>query len=254
MSVGTTSRTILITGAARGIGRGCAQAFAAAGDHVIVSDRCRDAGEALVAELRDGGSAADFAAMDITDAEAIEACFTTLDREFGGLDVLVCNAGTHIPGDLEHTSDAHWDRLHELNLKGCFRCARAAVPLLRKRGGGAIVTIASMTGVMGQRDGIAYSASKGGIIAMSKSMALDLASDGIRANCICPGNIDTPLMQEWIAAQDDPASVRHRVDAAQPIGRLGEPEEVGRAAVFLSREPFLTGVTLAVDGGATLGY
>lgn len=246
-------KVAVVTGGGRGIGAGCSEVFARAGYVVVIADRDRESAAGLRNSLKDKGFEALAVCCDVTDAESIEEMISAATERYGRLDVLVNNAGTHIPGSILETTDEHWDFILNLNLKSVFRCSRAAIPALRETCG-AIVNMASMVGLAGQKDAVAYSASKGGIIALTRAMALDHASEGIRVNCICPGNVDTPLMQEWIGRQKDPNEVRARVEQAQPVGRLATPTEVGRAALFLATEEFITGVALPVEGGATLGY
>jgi NAD(P)-dependent dehydrogenase (short-subunit alcohol dehydrogenase family) len=243
----------LVTGAARGIGAGCAQVFAREGYTTVLADKDFEDVEKLAKNLTDEGLEAQAMLCDVTDGKSISDLFEVTLDTYGRLDALINNAGTHIAGNILETTEEHWDFLLTLNLKSVFLCCKAAVPALRGSRG-AIVNMASMVGLAGQRDAVAYSASKGGIIALTKSLALDHTHEGIRINCICPGNVDTPMMQEWIEQQRDPEEVRSRVYNAQPVGRLAEPVEVGRAALFLATEPFLTGVALPVEGGATLGY
>jgi NAD(P)-dependent dehydrogenase (short-subunit alcohol dehydrogenase family) len=156
---------------------------------------------------------------------------------------------------VEETSEEEWDMIQNTNLKSTFLCSKRAIPELRKTKG-CIINISSMVGLVGQANAGAYSASKGGQIAMSKGMAIDFAPDGIRVNLICPGWIQTPLVEDWFSQQKDPAAARKYIFGRHPIGRIGTIEECGKAALFLASEDaaFITGSTLNIDGGITLGY
>ncbi len=255
MSGELTGKVAIVTGAGQGIGRGCAEALAAADAAVVVAELNPSTGHEVAEAILAADGRAWFRRTDVTKATEVDALIRETLDHFGQLDILVNNVGTHIPGTILETTEEQWDFLLTLNLKSVYLCCRAALPaLLRTKG--SIINISSMTGLVGQRDGVAYSASKGGIIALTKSLALDHAAQGVRVNCICPGNVDTPLMRAWIGRQRDPEAVRARVMTAQPVGRLADPQEIGRVAVFLASDAasFVTGVALSVDGGATLGY
>ena len=174
---------------------------------------------------------------------------------FGRLDVLINNAGYHISKNVEDTSEEEWDYILRTNLKSVFLCSKYAIPHLRKTQG-AIVNMSSMVGLVGQRNAGAYSATKGGMIAMTRGMALDFAKDGIRVNCLCPGWVQTPLVEDWFSQQADPQAAKEYIYGRHPLGRIAAIEEVGNAVVFLCSEEssFVTGVALPVDGGVTLGY
>jgi NAD(P)-dependent dehydrogenase (short-subunit alcohol dehydrogenase family) len=173
----------------------------------------------------------------------------------GRLDILVNNAGTHKPHTIDSLTEEQWDGFISLNLKSQFLCIKAAVPHLRQTRG-SIINMSSMTGVVGQPDALAYCATKGGILAMTKALAMDLAEDGVRVNAVCPAAVRTPLMEQWIGQQDDPDAVRELMNTMQPLGEMAEPEQIGDVVLFLASEAssFITGIHLPVDGGATLGY
>ena len=255
MSGVLAGKVAIVTGAGQGIGRGCAEALAAAGAAVVVAEVNPTTGQEAVKAIQDAGGRAWLRRTDVTNPDDVDGLIHQTLDQWDRLDILVNNVGTHIPGTILETTEEQWDFLLTLNLKSVYLCCRAALPaLLRTKG--CIINISSMTGLVGQRDGAAYTASKGGIIALTKAIALDHAAGGVRVNCICPGNVDTPLMQAWIARQRDPEAVRTRVMTSQPVGRLADPQEIGRVAVFLASDAasFMTGVALPVDGGATLGY
>jgi L-fucose dehydrogenase len=248
-------KVALVTGAAKGIGKGCALILGQQGADVVVADVDESAGMATAAEIRNLGLKCVFTACDVSRLEQVEALIASVVESFGRLDVLINNAGYHISKDVEHTSEQEWDYMLATNLKSVFLCSKYAIPHLKKTRG-TIINMSSMVGLVGQSNAAAYAASKGGIVALSKGMAIDLAGDGIRVNCICPGWVQTPLVEDWFAQQSDPSAARKYVFDMHPVGRISTVEEIGRVALFLCSEEasFITGVALPVDGGVTLGY
>jgi NAD(P)-dependent dehydrogenase (short-subunit alcohol dehydrogenase family) len=248
-------KVAIVTGAAKGIGKGCATVMAQAGASVAIADLDDAAARALADEISSTGPAAIAVRCDVSNSDDVRALIEGVVAHFGGLDILVNNAGYHISKNIEVTSEEEWDYILRNNLKSVFLCSKYAIPHLRKRKG-CIVNMSSMVGLVGQTNAGAYSASKGGIIAMTKGMALDFAKDGIRVNCICPGWVQTPLVEDWFGQQPDPDAARKYIYGVHPLGRIATPEEVGRAALFLASESaaFVTGVALPVDGALTLGY
>jgi NAD(P)-dependent dehydrogenase (short-subunit alcohol dehydrogenase family) len=248
-------KVAIVTGAAKGIGKGCAMVLAQAGASVAIADLDEAEGRALANELSSTGSAAIAVKCDVSSSDDVRALIENVVAHFGGLDILVNNAGYHISKNIEVTSEQEWDYILRNNLKSVFLCSKYAIPHLRERRG-CIVNMSSMVGLVGQTNAGAYSATKGGIIAMTKGMALDFAKDGIRVNCICPGWVQTPLVEDWFGQQPDPDAARKYIFGVHPLGRIATPEEVGRAALFLASDAaaFVTGVALPVDGALTLGY
>src|SRR5471032_2601378 len=244
----------IVTGGSRGIGEGCVRALAEEGARVVISDLRVEEGEATAKSVRDAGHDAVFEKTDVLDEKSINACVAATVKRHGGLDILVNNAGTHFPHTIDSLTPDKWDFMLNLNLKSMYLFCRAALPEIRKRQG-SIVNMSSMRGLVGQSDAIAYCASKAGILGLTMGLAKDEAKFGVRVNAICPSNVATPLMNEWIAKQADPAAVRKACENAQPIGRMASIVEIGRAAVFLSSgdASFITGIALPVDGGAMLG-
>jgi NAD(P)-dependent dehydrogenase (short-subunit alcohol dehydrogenase family) len=246
-------RAVALTGASTGIGRAIALRFAAAGARLILGDVLEEEGAALASQIRSRGAQAVFLRLDVgcrTDNERfVEAC---VDR-FGGLDVLLCNAGITLPKLLPDSSDEEIDRLLAVNLKGPMYAARAAIPVMLEQGRGVILFTASKTGLVAQRDSPVYCASKGGLVLFARALALDYAQRGIRVNALCPGIIDTPMLRHFTDSMPDPDLAWAEHTAAQPMGRLGTAEECAEAALYLVSDAssFLTGVALPVDGGFT---
>jgi len=245
----------VITGAGAGIGLGCARVLGAAGAAIAVWDIDEAAAESAVERLQAGGVEAKAYIADVSQASAVETTIADIVRAFGKIDILVNNAGTHDGKGIEEGDEADWNRIVDTNLKSVFLTSKAALPQL-KAARGCIVNMGSMVGLVGQGRSGAYSASKGGIIALTKNLALDLAPYGIRVNCICPGWVETPLVNAWFALQPEEAEARAYVDSIHPLGRIAKAEEIGKAALFLASDLawFVTGVAVEVDGGVTLGY
>lgn len=245
----------VVTGAGAGIGAGCARVLAAAGASIAVWDIDEAAANATVAELRAANITAKAVIADVSDKSAAEAAIAQIADDFGRIDILVNNAGTHDGKGIEAGSESDWDRIIGTNLKSVYLVTKAALPWL-KAARGRIVNMGSMVGLVGQGQSGAYSASKGGIVALTKNMALDFAAYGIRVNCICPGWVRTPLVDEWFAMQEDEAQARDYVASIHPLGRIADADEVGAVALFLASDlsSFVTGVAIPVDGGVTLGY
>jgi NAD(P)-dependent dehydrogenase (short-subunit alcohol dehydrogenase family) len=248
-------KVAIVTGSSKGIGEGCARVFAREGARVVVTSRNEREGAAVAAGISASGGTAFALAVDVSDSRQVRQMLETTLSRFGRLDILVNNAGQHLPKNVEKTSEEEWDHIIDTNLKSVFLCSKYAIPHLRKTRG-CIVNMSSMVGVVGQGNSGAYSATKGGIIAMTKGMALDFAPDGIRVNCICPGWIETPLVNYWFAQQENEAESRKYIHSVHPLGRIGTIEECGEAALFLASDSssFITGTVLAIDGGVTLGY
>jgi NAD(P)-dependent dehydrogenase (short-subunit alcohol dehydrogenase family) len=242
-------KIVIVTGGATGIGRAASVLFAGEGAQVIVADINPEKGQETLAIIRDNGGQASFFQLDVSDESQIMALTQKTDESFGGVDVLFNNAGIGLSKTATDTTSAEWDKLLGINLKACFLFCKYTIPLMQKRGGGSIVINASANGVMAEPGIAAYCASKGGLIALTRSLALDYAKYNIRVNCINAGYIDTPINTEFFAT---PGSWEFAAKL-HPIGRVGQPEEVAKAALFLASDDasFITGTSLAVDGGLT---
>jgi NAD(P)-dependent dehydrogenase (short-subunit alcohol dehydrogenase family) len=254
-------KTAVVTGSGNGIGRAIATTLAAAGASVVVSDVLADDGRRTVAEITDAGGSAVFVAADVSVADQAAALVAAAVDRFGGLDVLVNNAGTGgAQLRLHEVEPEDFDRVIDVNLRGTFLCTKYAIPHFLAAGDGRIVNIASTYGLIGAPKAPAYCASKGAIINLTRQLAVDYGPDGIRVNAICPGYIDTglgrrgpTLSEEQFAAS---TAVRERAAARQPLGRQAQPAEVAAVALFLASDAasFMTGSIVPVDGGCTTTF
>ncbi|MCC6445767.1 MAG: SDR family oxidoreductase [Armatimonadetes bacterium] len=243
-------KTCLVTGGGSGIGRAAALALAREGALVAVADLDAGGGRETLTALQEAGAEGIFVQADVTRAEEVEALVEKVVSVWGRLDCAFNNAGTaENAALLWECSEADWDRVIALNLKGVWLCLKYEIRWMLERQEGVIVNMASITGLVGIPQAPAYVASKHGVVGLTKAAALDCARLGIRVNAICPGFIDTPLMDRFIAG--DPQA-RARVEARHPMGRMGTPDEIARAVAWLfSDATFMTGHTLTMDGGLT---
>ena len=238
-------RVALITGGARGLGFAIAQALSSAGASVVVTSRDLRAAEAAASTLSGGaGSRALGFAVDVKEATIVGGMVGKVVEAFGRIDILVNNAGATRRGPIADLSPADWDDVVDTNLKGTWLCCREVHPVMRKGGGGRIINVSSMLGLVGLANRTPYSASKGGVTALTRAMAIEFAPDRINVNALCPGPFMTDMHD---------AAARAGMLASIPLGRWGEPVELGPAAVFLASEAssFITGTTLTIDGGYT---
>jgi NAD(P)-dependent dehydrogenase (short-subunit alcohol dehydrogenase family) len=252
------NKVAIVTGGAQGIGRATALGLAREGATVVIADRDAPAARTLAEGIVSWGGAALAIAADVADeADAARIAAETVGA-FGGIDILVNNAGVQNPGSVESTPLEIWNTTLAVNLTGVYLVSRFVVPELRRRGGGTIVNVASLHGLLTEPGWAAYAASKGGVIALTRSMALDYAAEGIRVNCVCPGAIDTSLLRAAAALENrqQPDTVLTQWAAEQPVGRLGTPEEVADLIMFLAgpRASFITGSVYTIDGGLGAGF
>ncbi len=248
-------KVALITGAGSGIGRAAAQRFASEGCAVAVVDMLASAAEETAGKIVADGGRAIACPADVTVDAEVRAVLDRAVEAFGGLDVLYNNAGVNSSGSVVDATEEDWDRCFAVNVKGTFLCSRAAAAHLAASGSGAIVNQASVAALVGVPNFAAYCAAKGAVVALTRSMAIDLAPSGIRVNVICPGTVFTPLMEPMLRARGDGDMEvgLARTVVKYPIGRLGTPEEIASAALFLASAgaSFLTGSILTADGGMT---
>ena len=249
------NKVAIVTGSSNGIGVGIARVFVKEGAKVVGVSRTEATGWKMADELGAVEGKAIFIQTDLTKSEAIQDMVNKSVEAFGKIDVLVNNAGYHISKNAEETSEEEWEFIQNTNLRSTFLCSKYCLPHLRKSKGN-IINISSMVGVVGQPNATAYSASKGGQIAMTKNMAIDYAPDGVRSNVICPGWIATPLVEDWFSQQEDPVAARKYIYGQHPLGRIGTIEECGHLAAFIASDDaaFITGARFDIDGGVTLGY
>jgi len=248
-------KVAVITGAGNGMGREAAVLFAREGARIVVADLVEPAALEPVEAVRDAGGEAIATTTDVSRAEDVEAMVRTAVDAFGGLHVLYNNAGIFPADDggATETPESTWDRVMDVNLKGVWLGCRAAIPAMVESGGGSIINVASFVALVGAATAqIAYTASKGGVLSMTREIAVEYARQGIRANSLCPGPIQTPLLEELLS---DPARRARRM-VHIPMGRLGLAEELAKAALFLASDDasYMTGAQLVVDGGITAAY
>ncbi len=247
-------KTVVVTGAASGIGRAIAERLADAGASTLCADVDVDELHDVVERIAAAGAVAEAHSCDVSSPEEVERLMAAAERH-GGPHALVSNAAIQYERTIEDTPPDDWDRVMGINLKGAYLCARAAIPRMRRLGGGAIVNMASVNGFWVEPQLGAYCAAKGGVINLTRSIALDFGKDGIRCNCICPGYIDTGMAERYFAVQDDPAQARAEAGRLHALGRIGRPEEIAAMALFLCSDEssFCTAQPFIVDGGLSAG-
>lgn len=246
-----TNKVAVVTGAGSGIGEACAYGFASRKATVALLDRDRTRGEAVEAEIRKRGGAASFFAVDVSDSGEVEKVLHEVASGLGGVDVLAHCAGIQSYGTVEATTEGDWRRTLSVDLDGAFYVSKHVIPEMKKRGGGSIVIMGSTQSLVAHRNSAAYVTSKHAVVGLVRSLAVDFAASSIRANCVLPGAIDTPMLR-WGAARDaDPEKVIEACHKLALLGRMGTPTEVANIIIFLSSDlaSYVTGTTIVVDGG-----
>lgn len=245
-------RIALITGGTEGMGFATAQLFLKEGASVMITGRSRRKGARALKLLERFGEVG-FVQGDVSRSMDAKNMVDETVTRLGGIDILFNNAGIYLEKTAEETTEAEWDQIIDVNLKGTFLVSKFAIPHMRRKGGGVIINNSSDAGIIGNRSCPAYCASKGGITIMTKAMALDLAKDHIRVNCVNPAVIDTPMLAREVRRSSNPRRYIAESKNMQPMGRVGKPLEVANAVLFLASDDssFVTGAALPVDGGST---
>jgi NAD(P)-dependent dehydrogenase (short-subunit alcohol dehydrogenase family) len=244
-------KTALVTGAGSGIGAAIALVFARAHARVFVTDRDEASARATAAAIVTAGGRADASTLDVSDGAACARMAEEVLARAGPLDVLVNNAGVGHVGTMLTTSGEDLDRLYAVNVRGVFNVTKAFLPGMVARRAGVIINMASVGGTVGIRDRLAYCTTKFAVVGLTKAMAFDHATDGIRVNCICPGRVETPFVAARLREYPDPERAYREMAATQSVGRMGRPEEIAAAALYLASDEaaFVTGSALMIDGG-----
>ncbi|MFV0388084.1 MAG: SDR family NAD(P)-dependent oxidoreductase [Pyrinomonadaceae bacterium] len=244
-------KTIVVTGGALGIGKATAELISERGGTVAILDWNEEAGLEVCEEINAREKRASFTKVDVSNYNEVEEAIQLANEEFGSINALVVSAGIQRYGTAISTSEEQWNEVLDINLKGAWNVARAVIPLLKNSGGGSIVNVSSVQALASQQNVLAYTISKHGLLGLSKSIAMDFAKDNIRANAVCPGTVDTPMLK-WAASLDaDPQSVYDACNKMHPLGRIAQPREIAEVVAFLAHESssFVTGAVWTVDGG-----
>jgi dihydroanticapsin dehydrogenase len=247
------NKKVFISGGATGIGEAAVLLFAQQGAIVTIFDRDIENGEKCLQKILDGGGRGIFISGNLIYPEEIERAIDQSLKTYGGIDILINNAGVESPYSVHEMPIEEWDRVMAVNLRGMYLMAKAVIPIMKKSGGGAIVNTASISGLLGWPISAAYCVSKGGVIQLTKQMAVDYAQDNIRVNCIAPGTTLTPLIERIFQQESEPEKAKQQISQMHPLGRFAQPEEIAQAILFLASEDasFITGAVLPVDGGYT---
>jgi len=244
-------KVVIVTGAGAGIGRAAALAFAREGARVVVNSRTEASGSETLRRIKEQGGEGIFAQGDVSKAEDVATIVKGALDAYGTVDVLINNAGIVIGGHPDDTREEDWDAMMDVNAKGTFLMMREVLPIMIKKGAGAIVNNASVAAQKGLKNRFAYAASKGAVISMTHAVAAEYADLGIRCNCVCPGTVMTESLQQRIDSDPDPVKAKADFCARQPIGRLGRPEEIAQAMLFAADDAaaFMTSSVISINGG-----
>ena len=244
-------KAVVVTGGALGIGKAACEIFAERGASVAILDWDENAGNETRDEIIGKGGKAIFQKVNVANFEAVKTAVEEAAQTFGKINSLVVSAGIQRYGTAISTDDAQWDEVLNVNLKGAWNAAKAVIPFLQEQKGGTIVNVSSVQALASQQNVLAYTVSKHGLLGLTRSMAMDFAKDKIRANCVCPGTVDTPMLK-WAASLDpNPQSVYDACNQMHPLGRIAQPREIAEVVAFLAHEnsSFVTGAIWTVDGG-----
>jgi 2-keto-3-deoxy-L-fuconate dehydrogenase len=246
-------KVAVVTGAGSGIGAAIATILAHAGAAVVSTDVDAATAAATASRIRDAGGDADALVLDVADAAACDAVAVSVGGSRGAVDILVNNAGLGHVGTMLTTDGSDLDRLYGVNVRGVFNASKAFLPGMLRRGRGSIINLASVGGTVGIRDRLAYCTTKFAVVGLTRSMALDHAAQGVRVNCICPARVETPFVAARLREYADPDRARREMSGSQAVGRMGRPEEIAAAALYLASDEaaFVTGSALMIDGGWT---
>jgi meso-butanediol dehydrogenase/(S,S)-butanediol dehydrogenase/diacetyl reductase len=244
-------KVAIITGGNTGIGFATARLFAKEGARVLTASRNRARGDAAVAQIRDEGGTAMYVQTDVSKATDVERMVESAVNAWGRVDILFANAGYSVPGNIVTCSEADWDRMIDVDLKGAFLCSKYVLPEMIKAGGGSIIFNSSQQALVGGKNNVAYSAAKGGLISLARAMAIDHAEHQVRVNCVCPAAIATENLINWFEMEGSPD--KDYWLKQHPLGRFGDPEDVAKAVLYLASDDasWVTGTILVVDGGFT---
>ncbi len=247
------NKVAIITGAGSGIGRTTALLFSEEGAQVAIVEIDKERGQDTVDMIRGKGEEALLIPTDITDSSQVKSMVSKVIETYGKMNILVNNAGLYLQGDAISTNEKQWDKIMMVNLRAAFLCCKYCIPGMIESGGGVVINVSSEAGIVAIKNQVAYNTSKAGLISLTKSIALDFASQNIRANCVCPGTTQTPLVAFVLAKQADPERARREVEKIRPANRLGKPEEIAYGILYLASDesPYATGAVLSVDGGYT---
>ncbi|MDN6626903.1 MAG: SDR family oxidoreductase [Pisciglobus halotolerans] len=243
-------KVVIVTGAASGFGRDTSLLFAEEGAKVIAVDFNKEGVNETVEQIKTAGREATSIQADVSSDEDVHNFMKKAVQTYGKIDILFNNAGIYVPGKADEVSEDDWDKMMNVNLKSVYLGSKHAVPYMKENGSGVIINTASAAGIIGFPNAVAYAASKGGVVSLTKAMAVDYASENIRVNCICPGTGETGLTKEVLENEQ----LREMFLAPIPMGRFAQPQDIAKAALFLASDlsAYLTGVALPVDGGWTV--